>query len=343
MVNVESRDTTVLFIWDVPTRLKKYLESGLEQVENVTLIFPDEASEKEFINYAPDADIIVGWRPSDDLLEAAQKMKLYINPGAGVQHLLDQFRRVSKTRDIILVNGHGNSYFTAQHAVALLLALSNKIIPHDRWMREGLWRRGDSHAKSIPIRFRKIGLLGYGTVNNKVHRFLSGFNVEFHVLKRSWDKSLNTPTKIFKYTQNQLHEFLREIDTLIIAIPQTKETEALIAKQELALLSKEGLLVNMARGSVIVQKDLYEALSNQEIAGAAIDVWYEYRPEPDEQDRKYPYEYPFHELDNVVLSPHRGASPMDDLLRWNEVIENISRFARGKNEFLNMVDLERGY
>ena len=79
------------------------------------------------------------------------------------------------------------------------------------------------------------------------------------------------------------------------------------------------------------------------IAGAAIDVWYEYKPEPDVDNRKFPFHKGFHELDNIVLSPHRGASPMDDLERWNEVIENITRFCQGRTDFLNIVDLERGY
>ncbi|MBD3408137.1 MAG: hypothetical protein GF411_18595 [Candidatus Lokiarchaeota archaeon] len=343
MTTSSSKETNVLFIWEVPEKLQDYLRKGLENVDNLKLIFPDKHSEEEFLRHAPNADIIVGWRPSDDLLDAAEKLKLHINPGAGVQHLIEQFQRVNQTREIILVNGHGNSYFTAQHAVALLLALSNRIILHHNWMTEGLWRRGDTHAKSIPIRFRKIGLLGYGAVNSKVHKFLAGFNVDFHILKRCWDDAVQMPTEATKYVPDEFESFLKEIDTLIIAVPQTEETASLIGSKELELLGKESLLVNMARGSVIVEKELYQALLHGKIAGAAIDVWYDYKPEPDEKGKKYPYHYPFHELDNVVLSPHRGASPMDDLLRWNEVIENILRFCRGENVFLNMVDLQRGY
>ena len=108
-------------------------------------------------------------------------------------------------------------------------------------------------------------------------------------------------------------------------------------------LGKESLLVNMSRGSVIGEDALFTALSTKSIAGAAIDVWYTYQPESDEMGKKYPYSKPFHTLDNVVLSPHRGASPMNDLFRWNEVIENITRFAKGQKNFLNQVDLKRGY
>jgi phosphoglycerate dehydrogenase-like enzyme len=211
-------------------------------------------------------------------------------------------------------------------------------------MTEGLWRRGDSHGKSKPLRYRNIGLLGYGAVNQKVHRFLSGFNVNFFIYRNSWvGKSKDLPTPAKKYETGQLKEFLKEIDTLIVAVPQTPNTIGFIGKEELDFLGNDGLVVNIARGPVIDEESLFNALQEKTIAGAAIDVWYEYRPEADEDDRKYPFHHPFHELDNIVLSPHRGASPMDDLERWNEVIENITRFAQGRTDFLNIVDLERGY
>ncbi|MFW9922006.1 MAG: NAD(P)-dependent oxidoreductase, partial [Candidatus Thorarchaeota archaeon] len=114
-------------------------------------------------------------------------------------------------------------------------------------------------------------------------------------------------------------------------------------ERELELLGENGLLVTVARGEVINEKDFYEVLRDKKIAGAAIDVWYNYRPEPDELGRKFPSNYPFYELDNVILSPHRGASPMSDLRRWNEVIENINRFSLGESKFLNEVDLELEY
>jgi phosphoglycerate dehydrogenase-like enzyme len=94
---------------------------------------------------------------------------------------------------------------------------------------------------------------------------------------------------------------------------------------------------------VINEKALYERLKSKKLTGAALDVWYNYNPEPDKQGKKYPSHYPFHELDNIVLSPHRAASPFDDLQRWNEVIENIQRFCSGRTDFLNVVDLEREY
>ena len=146
-----------------------------------------------------------------------------------------------------------------------------------------------------------------------------------------------------KYSYTDLHPFLEEIDILIVGVPITSETKNLIKSEELRLLGPEGLVMNISRGPVIEEESLFLALKEKTIKGAAIDVWYDYRPTPDTQGKKYPYSYPFHTLDNVVLSPHRGASPMDDLQRWDEVIENISRFTQGRSDFLNLVDLDLEY
>ena len=341
-VEMSEREATVLFIWQPDERLKEYISHKVCNLP-VRLLFPPRASEDIYVQLASQADIIIGWRPTPTLLEAAEKLSLFINPGAGVQHLIDLFREVNKTRSITLVNGHGNAYFTAQHTVALLLSLTNKVIPHHNWMIKGEWRKGDQDAITVPLRQQIIGLLGYGHVNQYVHKFLCGFDVKFSVIRRDWSKQIKelvTPVK--KYVYSDLHPFLEEVDTLIVSVPLTSLTKEMIKREELELLGPDGLLVNVGRGPVFNEYDLYTALKNKTIAGAAIDVWYNYTPSPDEKGRKYPFNYPFHTLDNVVLSPHRAASPLNDLNRWDEVIENIHRFVHG-DEFINTVDLQQGY
>ncbi|MBN2228566.1 MAG: hypothetical protein JW779_03160 [Candidatus Thorarchaeota archaeon] len=337
------RETNVLFIWEVREELQKYLRQGLQEVEGVNLIFPTDTSNEALLHLAPRADILIGWRPARELLDAATRFQLFINPGVGVQHLINTFRELAETRDIVLINGHGNTYFTAQHAVAMLLALTNKIIPHHNWMKQGLWRKGDEDAKSKPLRDLRIGLLGYGAVNQKVHRFLSGFNVEFLILRRSKSGRRRLPTKVKQYSTNELDMFLKETDILFVAVPQTEETVGMIGRKEFELLGRDSLVVNIARGVVIDEETFFEALSKKIIAGAAIDVWYDYNPEVDSEGRKFPSRFPFHSLENVVLSPHRGASPMDDLKRWDEVVVNIRKFAEEQYDFINIVQLDRGY
>ena len=321
----------VVFIWKVNDKLKSYLQSGLSSVKNLELIFPPAIDEKALLTICSDAQIIIGWKPTEKLLRAAVKLQLFINPGAGVQHLVSFFKEINQSRNIKLINGHGNAYFTAQHGVALLLTLANKVIPHHLWLKEGKWRLGDKQAKSIPLKYRKIGLLGYGHVNKHIHKMLQGFTNDIQFIKND-QKDIN-----------ELNKFLKQIDILICAVPFTSKTKNLLKMKELKLLGENGIVINLSRGQIINEKDLYEALQNKLIQSAAIDVWYDYDPIPDEQNRKYPFHYPFHELENIVLSPHRAASPFDDLKRWDEVIENISRLAKGKCEFLNTVDLVKEY
>lgn len=342
--NVSGNITNVCFIFDVPERLKRYLKNKLKIKSQIKLFFLEETSEEGLLKIVPKADILIGWRPSKKILLNAKKLKLFINPGAGIHHLLGLFREINKVRPVMLANGHGNSYFVAQHAVALLLALMNKIIPHHNWMILGRWRTGDEDATSIPLRYRKVGLLGYGHINKKIHLFLAGFDVEFSILRRNWSKQKQVlPTPVKKYNPSQLHDFLKEIDILIIAIPVTSLTKGMIKNKELKIFGSNGLLVNVGRGEIIDEESLFIALRDELITGAAIDVWYNYHPESDEEGNKYPYNFPFHTLDNVVLSPHRGYSPFNDLKRWDEVIENIYRMAEGRNDFINIVNLNDEY
>jgi phosphoglycerate dehydrogenase-like enzyme len=335
---------TVLFIWQPGRKLREYLAEGLKHRPDVQFIYPPDTAQETFCALAPEADIIIGWRPTKELLEKAEDLKLFINPGAGVKHLIELFREHNEAHNVTVINGHGNSYFTAQHAVAMLMALTNKVVQHHNWMAEGRWRMGDNEAASLPMRDRHIGLLGYGAINQKVHKFLLGFDIDFSICCRSWEGKPEPAIRYSKkYDISQLHEFLEVVDTLMIAIPHTPETEGLIGEQELNLLGPNGLLVNVGRGVVVDEEELFTALKHKIIAGAGIDVWYDYKAEPDENSERHPSAYPFHMLNNIILSPHRAASPFSDLKRWDEVVENIRRFADGEEVFLNVVQLDREY
>lgn len=341
----------VLFIIDAPRDLRTHLTRQLVDTPIIELLFADPPNERRFLQLAPRADVIVGWRVSAEVLAAACNLKLYIFGGVGAQSILPLIKAENAARlkrggePIVLVKCVANTYATAQHAVALLLALANKVIPHHNWMAAGHWRRGDDHAQSVTMRDCCIGLLGYGDVNKKVHRFLAGFDVKFAILKRSeYPPADWLPTLADKYTVEQLPKFLDKVDVLFTGVPLTSQTQGMLGAAELARLGPHGLLVNVARGGVIDEAALYRTLRDKTIAGAALDVWYDYRPDPDKQNRKFPYQpqHPFHELENVVLSPHRAASPVFSLRRWDEVAAHLRRFAT-RQPPQQIVDLEREY
>ncbi len=341
--------TNILFIWNLDNKLKSYYKKHFENDDRINLIFPKDLSEKNLIRYSKNAKVIIGWRPTKKLLQSAENLKLFINPGTGIKHLIEDFRDLNKIRKVTLVNGHGHAYSTAQHAVALLLTLMNRIICHHDRMMKGNWETSDDEdilSSTVILRNRKIGLLGYGAINRHVHKFLSGFENEFHILKRNWKdvpEYENDSENISKYDDTHLNEFLQAIDILFIAVPHTSKTEKMIKKKQLKLLGKNSLLVNIARGMIIDEESLFNALKEKIIGGAALDVWYNYNPKKDSKGREFPFKFPFHKLDNIVMSPHRAASPFDNLGRWNEVVENIDRAAKGRTDYLNIVDLNEEY
>ena len=319
----------VLFIWDVPTYLREYLAEKLD-LNKLNLIYADKT---DYPKLAVNADAIVGWQPTEELLLHAKNLQLFINPGAGVQHLT---KLKEQLKSCIVVNGHGNAFFTAEHIVAMLLNLTNKLQVHHQWMLDGRWRVGDKEAPSISLRNRKVGLLGYGHINKQVQRFLEPFACDFAVLRRNPSAG--------EYSPQELPKFLKEIDVLISTVPLTPETENWIGEKELALLGGNALVVNAGRGKTFNEEALFNALKNKTIHSAAIDVWYEYKPEPDKDGKQFPFSFPFNTLDNVLLSPHRAASPFSDLDRWgDDFLENLSRLGAGRKDFLNVVDLDLGY
>lgn len=365
---VENAPVTVLFAIDLPEELRRWFDARLGEISGeeggqvvrdaggqddrapkIRALYasPDGGTDwasSDAAKHAPEADIIVGWRCTKEFLDAAARLKLWIFPGVGVQRMVPLFRDIPEERRPVLCNCHGNTYATAQHAVALLLALMNRVIPHHNWLADGHWRKGDDDAASTTLRNRRVGLLGYGKVNEKVHRFLSGFDVEFNVLRRNPGKAGFDLPVAREFGPDGLMDFMAASDILMTALPETPHTIGIVGASELAALGPDGLVVNVGRGPVIDEGALYHALHDGVVAGAAIDVWYDYRPEPDEQGRKYPWapEHPFHELTNIVLSPHRAASPIFAPGRWEEVLDLIKRNIEGR-ELVNVIDLEAGY
>lgn len=337
----------VVFLWKPERKIKSFFRKNLSGIKNMRLIFPSDLSEANLMKLSENAHVYIGWRPSAQLLENSHKLIALINPGTGIKHHIPVFRELNKKRKVLLINSHGHAYSTAQHTVAMLLDFTNKISLHHKKMEEGRWRTSDEKdifSSSIRLKNKNIGLLGYGAINKYVHKFLSGYENQFHIFKLTEDKSKSDGKNNIKfYSKIRFNEFLKNTDILIIAVPHTKLTEGMIGMKELKLLGKEAIVINVARGIIIDEKSLYTALKNKIISGAAIDVWYNYRPKKDKAGREYPYKYPFHKLDNVLLSPHRAASPFDDTERLEDIIENIKRISAGRSDLINVVDLQREY
>jgi len=144
---------------------------------------------------------------------------------------------------------------------------------------------------------------------------------------------------------DQLHGVLPTADVLFVCLPLTSRTEGIIGLTELALLPSQAIIVNVGRGPLIAEAALYQILKERKIKGAGLDVWYNYPSSADARSRTAPSTFPFGELDNVVMSPHRAGSlgkERAEYLRMEALAESLNAAARGA-EVPSPVDLQEGY
>jgi phosphoglycerate dehydrogenase-like enzyme len=140
-----------------------------------------------------------------------------------------------------------------------------------------------------------------------------------------------------------LRDLLPGADALIICLPHTPETDGLLGRAELALLPSHSILVNIGRGRIVDEAALYEALRDGRLRAAGLDVWYSYPPDEATRADWPPSAYPFGELDNVIMSPHRGgAADEAPRLRMAALAEMLNAAAAGR-PMGNRVDLAAGY
>jgi phosphoglycerate dehydrogenase-like enzyme len=131
------------------------------------------------------------------------------------------------------------------------------------------------------------------------------------------------------YSLAEIDRMLPLCDTVLIACALAPETKGLIDARRLALMKRGALLINVARAAIVDEDALYAALKDGQLGGAALDVWWQY-PTPAEPERR-PSRRPFHELPNVLITPHSSSSSDATAdRRWSVVAANLDRFARGE-------------
>jgi len=283
------------------------------------------------------AVILVGGRPTREQLSGPAVRALII-PWAGLpgetRTLLADFPHVA------VHNLHHNAAPVAETAVTLLLAAAKLTIPYDQALRQGDWRPRYSPRKAVLLEGKTALILGYGAIGQRVARACLALGMTVLATKRSVGDG---ETAVSLYAPSALPDLLPQAHALIICLPFTAETDGLIGARELALLPAGAVLVNVGRGKIVDEGALYEALRDGGLHAAGLDVWYNYPADENGRAHTLPATYPFHELDNVVLSPHRGGQTLDsDRLRMSHLANLLNHAARGE-EMPNQIDLTKGY
>ncbi len=308
------------------------------------MISPPNYTEKSIVDKAHDIDVMFGGFISEKLLHAAINLKFIQIPWAGIDNL--DFRLLKKY-NITLCNSHSNAFVVAEHAVALMFDAAKKISYHDRLLRKGEWNRlKPDHKNEISpfsniITKSNVGIIGFGAVGGKIYHLLSGFSCSFYIFTKDITLSNNCFENLNFFSTTELSEHLPELDFIFIAVPLTPETKGLVNRAFFEAMKQSAILINISRGDVIIEKDLFNALKQNEIGFAAIDTWYNYPT--NESPITFPSKkFEFHSLNNLVLSPHRAGYVEGILPHLDDAIENLNRFAKGES-LMNIVSLDNNY
>ena len=196
--------------------------------------------------------------------------------------------------------------------------------------RGGSWIASPQFGGGPPqgeVMGRTIGIIGYGRIGREVAERAAGLKCRVLAANRSPVADPAPAEAVFRLAE--LDRMLPLCDTVLISCGLAPETKGLIDARRLALMKPGALLINVARAAILDEDALYAALKDGRLGGAALDVWWQY-PTQAEPDRR-PSRQPFHELPNVLITPHSSSSIEATAdRRWSVVAANLDRFARGE-------------
>jgi len=266
------------------------------------------------------ADVIVpGFAAVDAaLVEGARSLRLVHKWGIGIDRIdLDALRR----RGIALaITAGANAAPVAELAVALMLAVYRRIPYVNRAMREGLWPNPEMRETCHQIAGKTVGLVGFGQIGRMVARRLCGFDARIvYVDPTRADADTEARLQAHPLT---LSELLGHSDIVSLHLPLTAQTEKLINAAAIAAMKDGAVLINTARGGLVDESAVCDALRSGKLRGAGLDA---FDPEPPAADN------PLLSLDQVVVTPHAGGGVFDNVGPVaRHVFGNIERLLRGE-------------
>jgi phosphoglycerate dehydrogenase-like enzyme len=289
------------------------------------VIVDDEVS---IVEQLGDRDMLVSMSFSRDMAQSAKRLCLLQVPGAG----LDRIDLSALRPGIRLANVYGHEVAIAEYVIGAMISLTRSFCRLDRKLRQGEWEsRWAVGRPAIPLQTelkgKTLAILGLGHIGQEIARRANAFEMRIVALRR--DTRAMKPAGVSEVSGlDQLDSILSEADFVAITLPLSDETRNLIDTSRLQKMKPTAHLVNVARGEIVDEGALYRALADKQIAGAAVDVWYRY---PTNADPTLPSTEPFHELDNVLMTPHMSAATEGMLEERAKLIaENIERTARGE-------------
>jgi len=228
-------------------------------------------------------------------------------------------------------NLYRHEHSIAEYAVTAAALLRRGFLTQDAALRRGVWLRPiGNNGIPIPsgVSSARIGLIGFGHIGRSCWRLFKAFGATIgYAVSGSGSADRDLDGLTWWGGLDRLDELFESSDVVVVALPDTAQTRGLVGAHHLELLGPTGLLINVGRGPVVQPAALYDALAKRRIAGAAIDVWYQY---PTDENPRLPAEQDLGSLDNVLMTPHMsGVSTETYQARVGDIIDNIERVRIG--------------
>jgi D-3-phosphoglycerate dehydrogenase / 2-oxoglutarate reductase len=236
------------------------------------------------------------------VIEAGRALRVIARHGVGYDNI--DVAAATRRKIPVCITTGANAVSVAEHVLALMLALTKKIVPYDRATRKNNWDIRNNFS-AVDLEGKILGVIGMGRTGTLVCRKAkAAFNME--VLVYSPRASREIIEKAGGKKVSGIPELLKVSDIVTLHVPLTGETSGLIGKAELHMMKPSAFLINCARGPLVDEEELFRALKDGIIAGAGLDV---FDPEPPKADN------PLFGLTNVVLSPHSAALTAECVMR----------------------------
>ena len=307
--------------------------AGSSPTEAFPVSVPIDWAECDYVNNKPEpaalvgADVFIGTDFDRDMGAAANRLKAILIPAAGY----DRVEPDAVPVGCQVANAYHHEAPIAEWVMAVAVMLDHEIMAADATFRAGSWEMWPGRMGSYRELFgRTFGIIGFGSIGRRVAKLAGAYDMRVIASGRTeYVGGLYYGATYYGGGASAMHHVLKESDFVLVSTPLVPETRGLIGQDELGMMKPTAYLINPARGHIVDEVALYDALSSKRIAGAALDTWYEYPSGATDQPR--PSTMPFWDLPNVIMTPHHsGATYGTASRRGRTVAENIDRLATGR-------------
>jgi len=292
---------------NIPMKLVE--ENGIDLRVNE---YGRKMTSEELAQDIKDAEVLIAGteKITEEVFKNAPNLKLIVRVGIGLDGI--DFDLCKKYGIRVTYTPDAPTIAVAELCVGMILDLARKISQTNYNLKyKNIWHR---HMGML-LYGKTVGIFGMGRIGKSLIHLLNGFNVKFKVCDIEPDIAFG---RLYNVEFVSKDELLKESDIVSINIPLKKDTINFITNKELLLMKESAILINTARGGIVNEDDLYDAIKNKTIAAAAVDVFEE-----------EPYNGRLKELDNILLTCHMGASTVES--RTDMEVQAMEEVIRYKN------------